>query len=161
MVRRAALEAVGGFDEALPSFQDYDLWLRLAQQGSWFAAVNAVLVVKHRHEGPQITRDHEARMQGVAAMDAKWGATIRERLGGAAHRQWREARLTALPTAQLRQVHAALAGGNRALAWRLCRALWRAPREVRWRFGGRALTLILLGRRAYGVLEWLAGGRPR
>jgi glycosyltransferase involved in cell wall biosynthesis len=161
MVRRAALEAVGGFDEALPSFQDYDLWLRLAQRGSWFAAVDAVLVVKHHHEGPQITRDYAARIEGVAAVDAKWGATIRDRLGVTAHRQWRDARLTALPTAQLRQVRAALAGGDRALAWRLCGGMWRAPREVRWRFGGRALALILLGRRAYGALERLAGGRRR
>jgi hypothetical protein len=31
LVRRTCLEHVGGFDEALPRFQDWDLWLRLAQ----------------------------------------------------------------------------------------------------------------------------------
>jgi glycosyltransferase involved in cell wall biosynthesis len=30
LLRRRALEAVGGFDESLPCFEDYDLWLRLA-----------------------------------------------------------------------------------------------------------------------------------
>jgi glycosyltransferase involved in cell wall biosynthesis len=32
MVRRRVLETVGGFDESLPSCQDLDLWLRIAQR---------------------------------------------------------------------------------------------------------------------------------
>jgi glycosyltransferase involved in cell wall biosynthesis len=32
MVRRSALEAIGGFDENLPSCQDLDLWLRLSER---------------------------------------------------------------------------------------------------------------------------------
>jgi glycosyltransferase involved in cell wall biosynthesis len=32
MVRRSALEAVGGFDESLPSCQDLDLWLRVCSR---------------------------------------------------------------------------------------------------------------------------------
>jgi hypothetical protein len=32
MVRRAALEAIGGFDESLPAAQDADLWLRLSER---------------------------------------------------------------------------------------------------------------------------------
>jgi glycosyltransferase involved in cell wall biosynthesis len=36
MIRRGALEAVGGFDESLRrGFEDWDLWLRLARTGSW------------------------------------------------------------------------------------------------------------------------------
>lgn len=31
MLRRAALEAAGGYDESLPVAQDYDLWLRLSR----------------------------------------------------------------------------------------------------------------------------------
>jgi GT2 family glycosyltransferase len=33
MIRREAFERVGGYDEALPAAQDYDLWLRLAEVG--------------------------------------------------------------------------------------------------------------------------------
>jgi glycosyltransferase involved in cell wall biosynthesis len=32
MVRRRALDAIGGFDESLPSCQDMDLWLRISEQ---------------------------------------------------------------------------------------------------------------------------------
>ncbi|MCB1772203.1 MAG: glycosyltransferase family 2 protein [Gammaproteobacteria bacterium] len=34
MVRRDVLQRIGGFDESLPSAEDWDLWLRLAAQGS-------------------------------------------------------------------------------------------------------------------------------
>src|SRR5262249_32600241 len=37
MVKRAALEAVGAFDETLSSSVDWDLWLRLAATGCRFA----------------------------------------------------------------------------------------------------------------------------
>lgn len=45
LVRRDALEAFGGFDEALPCFEDWDLCLRLAA-GYEFRYVDAPLVVK-------------------------------------------------------------------------------------------------------------------
>jgi glycosyltransferase involved in cell wall biosynthesis len=32
MVRRSALDSIGGFDETLPSCQDMDLWLRISEQ---------------------------------------------------------------------------------------------------------------------------------
>src|SRR4029450_453861 len=32
MLRRSALDAIGGFDESLPSAQDMDLWLRLCER---------------------------------------------------------------------------------------------------------------------------------
>lgn len=39
LVRRKVLTAVGGFDEALPALEDYDLWLRLAGAGVRFIAL--------------------------------------------------------------------------------------------------------------------------
>lgn len=152
MVRRSALMTVGGFDETLPSFQDYDLWLRLAQVDYRFAAVDAVLAVKHRHEGPQIGRDPRARIRGLRAMDSKWGRVLRERLGPDAYRAWWEGRFTALPSAQLAEVRAAVAAGDRVRAWQLCRAMWHGPASVRVRFGGRAVALAILGWRGYGLL---------
>ncbi|HUF12922.1 MAG TPA: glycosyltransferase family A protein [Longimicrobiales bacterium] len=43
IMRRAPLEAIGGFDVELPRLQDWDLWLRLAR-ASRFVAVDEVLV---------------------------------------------------------------------------------------------------------------------
>lgn len=39
LVRRIAIEKVGGFDETLISTEDWDLWLRLLQSGSAFVRV--------------------------------------------------------------------------------------------------------------------------
>ncbi len=50
MCRRTALLEVDGFDERLPSMQDYDLYMRLAQRFP-FAWVEEPLLEKHRHEG--------------------------------------------------------------------------------------------------------------
>src|SRR5205809_611674 len=45
MVRRAALERAGGYDETLPVAQDYDLWMRLARV-TRLANLADVLVVR-------------------------------------------------------------------------------------------------------------------
>lgn len=50
LVRRAPLEAVGGFDPELPRLQDWDLWLRLARD-SRFVRVDEALVVSHTTPG--------------------------------------------------------------------------------------------------------------
>ena len=59
MCRREALLAVGGFDERLPSMQDYDLYVRLAQRFS-FDLVEEPLLEYHRHALFKIGKDHEA-----------------------------------------------------------------------------------------------------
>ncbi|EHN10907.1 putative glycosyltransferase [Patulibacter medicamentivorans] len=51
VVRRAALEAVGGFDEELPQAEDLDLWLRLLEAGSDLVAVLGATVRYRRHPG--------------------------------------------------------------------------------------------------------------
>lgn len=55
LVRRAALEAAGGFDETLPRAQDYELCLRLAGQGD-FVFVQDCLVDVH-HSDDSISAD--------------------------------------------------------------------------------------------------------
>jgi glycosyltransferase involved in cell wall biosynthesis len=58
MCRRAALLAVGGFDDRLPSMQDYDLYVRLAQRFP-FAWVPEPLLDKHRHPGDTIGKGYD------------------------------------------------------------------------------------------------------
>jgi O-antigen biosynthesis protein len=58
MCRRDALLEVGGFDERLPSMQDYDLYLRLAQRYP-FACVEEPVLDKHRHGGAMIGKDYD------------------------------------------------------------------------------------------------------
>jgi glycosyltransferase involved in cell wall biosynthesis len=50
LVKRRCLERTGGFDERLPSSEDWELWLRLAQHYA-FDYVDEVLVHLRRHGG--------------------------------------------------------------------------------------------------------------
>lgn len=51
VLRRAALEAAGGFGSALAVAEDWDLWLRLAARGDTFVCVPAAVVRYRRHPG--------------------------------------------------------------------------------------------------------------
>jgi teichuronic acid biosynthesis glycosyltransferase TuaG len=49
LVRRAAMDAVGGYDESRAAQFDYDLWLRLHDQGLMLANCDVPLVLHRRH----------------------------------------------------------------------------------------------------------------
>jgi glycosyltransferase involved in cell wall biosynthesis len=55
MLRRELFDRVGGFDERFPACEDYDLWLRIAQNTPvWF--VDRALVVKRGGHADQLSR---------------------------------------------------------------------------------------------------------
>lgn len=64
VIRRTALERVGGFDPLLPRLQDWDLWLRLGVR-SGFTRVDDVLVTASQEAGG--ISDHPERL--VAACE--------------------------------------------------------------------------------------------
>jgi GT2 family glycosyltransferase len=120
-VRRSALDAVGGFDEGLPSMQDYDLWLRLAQQGSRFHLIGDVLTHYAYVTGSaQISTDVERHFAAAAAIEAKH-ADGYARLTPA---QRRTHRVFVLNVA----THRALIAGDAALARQLQREVLRTAR---------------------------------
>lgn len=55
MLRRALFERVGGFDEALPACEDYDLWLRIAVNES-VPLIDVPLVLKRGGHDDQLSR---------------------------------------------------------------------------------------------------------
>jgi glycosyltransferase involved in cell wall biosynthesis len=57
MVRRSALDAIGGFDESLPSCQDLDLWLRLCEQFSADVVPDALVRVSNGNDSGRITNN--------------------------------------------------------------------------------------------------------
>ena len=73
MVRRRALESVGLWDERLPSFQDYDLWIRLSCDFA-FDFVDEDLL-KYSLHGKRIWTDLETLDRGIALMVEKHGSS--------------------------------------------------------------------------------------
>lgn len=69
MIRRDYGLAIGGFDESLPSCQDWDLWLRIAQRYQ-VACVPEILVHRTIH-GEQISSAIGKRIAGREAFLAK------------------------------------------------------------------------------------------
>jgi glycosyltransferase involved in cell wall biosynthesis len=51
IIRREAIEAVGGFDEELPAAEDLDLWIRIAERGWPIGRVAEPLVLYRRRPG--------------------------------------------------------------------------------------------------------------
>jgi glycosyltransferase involved in cell wall biosynthesis len=71
VARRELLESVGLFDEALPSFHDYDLWLRVAPRTRFdFVAEPQLNYYIH---GKNIWRNYDALDRGIDRMLQKHG----------------------------------------------------------------------------------------
>jgi glycosyltransferase involved in cell wall biosynthesis len=63
LIRRSALEDVGGFDESLPSCQDWDLWIKLRRIGN-FRIVAVPLVQFEQLGQDRISRNYTAVVEG-------------------------------------------------------------------------------------------------
>jgi hypothetical protein len=66
MVRRTALDTIGGFDENLPSCQDMDLWLRLCERFRADVVPEALIRVTKGDDGGRITNNTAAALEGRA-----------------------------------------------------------------------------------------------
>ncbi len=87
LIKRSALLYVGGFDITLPSHQDCDLFLKLAQTSHHFIAVNKVMIFKHNSD-IRISKDLDAKIRGIEIMRCKWGKTIKLRFGQEVYQRW-------------------------------------------------------------------------
>jgi glycosyltransferase involved in cell wall biosynthesis len=157
VVKRSVLLAVGGFDPALPAFNDHDLMLRIAQTGGAFTALPGVLVIKHDYGGPQISTTPRLLLEGFERMDRKWAPVLRVRPGATAYRRWRAHLYTKTQHARVRD---AVARGRYLTAWRAavasCRFAPWASRSV-----ASSLALAALGARGYAALLMLTDAWTR
>jgi len=71
LLRRACFDKIGLFDERLPSFQDYDLWLRIARKFH-FAYVREPLLKYFVHRD-KIWTNSKALTEGLELMLRKYG----------------------------------------------------------------------------------------
>ncbi len=71
LMKRDAIERIGGFDTSLQSWQDHDVWLRLAKQYQ-FAFVPENLMIYHSHSGCRISTNPEKKMAGLKRLADKY-----------------------------------------------------------------------------------------
>ncbi len=141
VVRRAALEAVGGFDERLSHAEDLDLWIRLSRRGPATAARRALVRYQHREGG--LTRQTDRRLLGGVelftrlAADPDLGPALRRRARRrAALYQYK------LGLSALRAGHGGEARRWFARAWMFPERAW--PVALGW--GASLLPAALFGR---------------
>ena len=88
MLRRDVALQAGLFDEALPSFEDHDFWLRCAAFGA-FSTVEGAHCVYVQHPGHRLSSAADARLTGLDGLVARWGDRLGDRQAiGALRRHW-------------------------------------------------------------------------
>jgi glycosyltransferase involved in cell wall biosynthesis len=144
LLRRSALIDVGACDEGLLAYEDYDLFLRLAQR-TQFAGTGEILLVRHEHAGPQLSRNYEALARDAVVVERKWRATIARSCGRVAYWTWRA---WLVRNAELARAMHAAEIGDRLEGMRSVR---RMTRYLPWSAPGvaRALAVTILGLAAY------------
>lgn len=78
MIPKAVFEAVGGFDPSLSARQDVDLFVRIAESHRVVAVTEALTVQQEHNEG-RISRNFEAKADGLRKFLAKHRASIARR----------------------------------------------------------------------------------
>lgn len=86
LIRKSVLVDAGLFDESLPSFQDFDMWLRCLEKGD-FGYVDEALVTFVQHEGERTSVNLTRRLAGLAAIEAKWGHAMSAQVDFAAFKR--------------------------------------------------------------------------
>ncbi len=73
LLRMRCFEEVGLFDEVLPSFQDYDMWIRISKKFH-FEYIKEILFKYHIHK-KKIWTDLDALERGIKIMLEKYGSS--------------------------------------------------------------------------------------
>jgi peptidoglycan/xylan/chitin deacetylase (PgdA/CDA1 family)/GT2 family glycosyltransferase len=69
LVRRAAIESVGGFDPTLRTLEDWDLWQRIARTGARFQAIDSIVAVYRTRPGSTSSNARLLIEEGIRQID--------------------------------------------------------------------------------------------
>ncbi len=78
LMKKACLDSVGGFDEAMEARQDYDLYIRLAKKYE-VNFIPKTLVKYHVHDGDRISADPSKRINGQIRLLEKYADDLEKR----------------------------------------------------------------------------------
>ncbi|WP_019833073.1 glycosyltransferase family 2 protein [Sphingomonas sp. PR090111-T3T-6A] len=149
ILRREAFDATGGFDETLPAAEDFDMWLRIVEQGWRIAQVPEPLAIYRRRPGSLSSATRQLRLATArvyekaverlagrpeAAIAAAMMEQMRREAGWA---EGEELVMTGRTSAGLKLLHRHRAGA-RSPRWRMMMGLFRAVPPLagpvlRWR----------------------------
>ncbi|HEY1386021.1 MAG TPA: glycosyltransferase family A protein [Dongiaceae bacterium] len=76
VIRRSAFERLGGFDPALPVFNDWDFLIRMVSAGIAYGVVPEATVEWREHEGDRLSTPTLHRAAGIETFVAKHAATM-------------------------------------------------------------------------------------
>ena len=79
--RVSALRAIGGYDTALQSHNEHDIWMQMARRNYDADYVDRPLVRVTRHLGRRMTSDVELRRRATEEYFGKWRAPLSEWMG--------------------------------------------------------------------------------
>ncbi len=79
IVKREALERVGGFDEDLLTFVDLDLWMRISEHYD-FDYVQDPVIIKYEQIGDQYVNNFKKRYRGYHLFLKKWADELTKRV---------------------------------------------------------------------------------
>lgn len=79
LIKKECLKAIGGFDEAIRSAQDYDLYLRLAQQYE-IMYVPCISIIYHIHDDDRISTSYQDKRLGMEQIIKKYSHEFNQHL---------------------------------------------------------------------------------
>lgn len=151
VVRARCFRKVGGFSSGVPSFEDYDMWTRLAAEFE-FEKIPEPLVVKHEHSGVQISVDPETRTEGLDGFLAKWGEEMAVYAGEDTLERFRK---TVEHEIAWTRAFESLDAGRRLEALRELRAALSGANSTEWRRVAAFMLQLLGGRPARDAVKRL------
>ena len=149
IIKRSSLLQVAGFDENLPSFQDYDLFLRLAEAGNNFVAVTDTLVKKSAHKSNQVSGNWTAKIKGFQLFENRWKKAMKNRLGFWAYHRWAGKHLSFV---RFKELQKAVDNQDILKAWQQLLVIfsflpWSGESII------RGLVLLLMGQDMYKIFS--------
>jgi len=162
LVRRSALEALGGFDETLSHAEDVDLWIKLSRRG--LATASGRPLVRYRARDTGLSAQVDNRNLGAATLFARLAAdkSLAPALRQAARRRVSRHHYR-LALAALRAGKPAESRGHLMKSWMFPGFTMPVVAGLATSFLPQAVFQMLRGRRSVGAVAgpMLAPRRPR
>jgi glycosyltransferase involved in cell wall biosynthesis len=151
VVRRATLGRAGGFDPSLDSCEDWDMWLRLAEQDFWARGTREPLVRYRRWPGSMSTKKLKMVRHNLIVLEKNLLATRRPELRPASRQAIRYNRAVL----ELLLARQSLDAGPAEVPAGLWRAWRHYPYRLKWLmwFGLAAWPKLLGGNATAGIVH--------